>query len=162
MKRPDLKRIFFRLILKNSTPGGIALGAAIGAFIAVLPVYGLHTVLVVIAAIIVPPANKAAIFLGTNISLPPTLPFITWAGYELGRLILWGKFDPLTWSDFKNINLQKIASHYQPLFLGSVVLGLICAVIVYFITLLVVKGIKERRKNGRGARRKHKEIRKQG
>ncbi len=158
----QFKRLLIRLLLENSTPNGIALGAAIGAFIAVLPLYGLHTVLVVIAAIIVPPANKVAILLGTNISLPPTLPFITWAGYELGRLILWGKFDPLAWSDFKNITFQKIASRYQPLFLGSVVLGLICAVIVYFVTLLVVKGIKERRKNGRGAGRKNKEIRKQG
>lgn len=134
------------------------MGASIGAFIAVLPVYGLHTVLVVIAAIIVPPANKVAIFLGTNISLLPTLPFITWAGYELGRLILWGKFDPLTWSDLKNINFQKIACYYQPLFLGSIVLGLICAIIVYFITLFTVKGIRGRRGDGRKAGSKDKEI----
>ncbi len=152
------KRILLRLILKNSTPGGIALGAAIGAFIGILPVYGLHTILVIIAAIIVRPANKAAIFLGTNVSLPPTVPFITWAGYELGRVILWGRFDPLSWSDFKNITFQKISSHYQPLFLGSVLLGFICALITYFVTLFVVRGIKGRRKNGRRREHKDKEI----
>jgi len=154
LKIRNLKRIFLRLILENSTPGGIALGAAIGAFIAVLPVYGLHTVLVIIAAIIVPPANKAAIFLGTNISLPPTFPFITWAGYELGRFIFRGRFAPLAWSDFKNINLQKIADRYPPLFLGSVLLGFICAVIVYGITLLVIKRIN-RRRDGRRSGNKY-------
>ena len=133
------------------------MGAAIGAFIAILPVYGLHTVLVVIAAIIVPPANKAAIFLGTNISLPPTFPFITWAGYELGRFILPGRFAPLAWSDFKHISFQKIIDLYPPLFLGSVVLGLICAVIVYFIVLLTIKGIN-RRRHARKSRHKHQKI----
>ncbi len=152
------KRLLIQLILGNSTPNGIALGAAIGAFIGILPLYGLHTVLVVIAAIIVRPANKAAIFLGTNISLPPTVPFITWAGYELGRLILWGKFDPLTWSDFKNINFQKIAILYQPLFLGSVILGVICGLVVYSIVFFVVKRIKERKIHGKRAKHKHQEI----
>lgn len=141
----NLKIIFFRLLLGNSTPHGIALGIAIGAFIGILPLYGLHTVLVILAAIIVRPANKVAILLGTNVSLPPTVPFITWAGYEIGRFILWGRFDPLKWSDFKNISFQYILSHYAPLFLGSVILGLICALIIYIIVFFVVKGFKERR-----------------
>lgn len=158
MKRRSLKNILFRLILQNSTPGGIALGAAIGAFIAVLPVYGFHTILVIIAAIIVPPANKVAILLGTNISLPPTVPFITWGGYEIGRMLLPGRFDPLQLSDFKHITFQGIASRYQPLFLGSVILGVICAVGVYFLVFFVVKRIKERKKHGARARHKHKKI----
>jgi len=158
LKRRRLKNIFFRLILQNSTPAGIALGAAIGAFIGILPVYGLHTVLVVIAAIIVRPANKVAILLGTNISLPPTVPFITWAGYEIGRLILWGRFEPLHWSDFKHITFHNVISRYEPLFLGSVILGVICAVVVYCLIFLVVKRIKERKKHGAGAKRKHKKV----
>jgi len=148
--KSKFKTVLIRLLIDNSTPNGIALGAAIGAFIGVLPLYGLHTILVVIAAILVRPANKVAIFLGTNISLPPTLPFITWAGYELGRLILKGKFNPLSRSDFRNITFKNIASHYQPLFIGSVILGIFCAIAVYFFTYFVVRGIKERKGNGGG------------
>lgn len=140
-----IKRILIRLFTGNSTPHGIALGIAIGVFIGILPVYGLHTILVIIAAIIVRPANKFAILLGTNISLPPTVPFITWTGYEIGRFILKGRFEPLQWSDFKNISFKYITSHYEPLFLGSVILGIICALVIYFIVFFVVKGIKERR-----------------
>jgi len=148
--KSKFKKVVVVLLRQHSTPNGIALGLAVGAFIAILPLYGLHTVLVIIAALIVRPANKVAILLGTNISLPPTVPFITWAGYEIGRLILWGKFDPLTGADFKNISFQRIASHYQPLFLGSVVLGLICATVVYLIAYFIVRSIENRKQYGAG------------
>lgn len=151
------KKILVRLIRQHNSPHEIALGAGIGAFISVLPVYGLHTVLVVLAAIIVRPANKIAIFLGTNLSLPPTIPFITWAGYEIGRFILKRNLPPLDWGFFKNLTFQKITSFYQPLFLGSLVLGIVCAGVVYGLTFLAVKKVKEKNHHGSGS--KNKEIR---
>lgn len=143
------KRIAGRLLRLNNSPQEIALGVAIGVFIGILPVYGLHTVLVIIAAILVRSANKIAIFLGTSISLPPTIPPITWAGYEIGRHILKGRFEPLSWSVFKNITFQKICCYYQPLFLGSVILGIISAVIFYFLVLFMAKRLSLRKKRVR-------------
>ena len=151
------KKILVKLIRQHNSPHEIALGAGIGAFISVLPVYGLHTVLVVVAAIIVRPANKIAIFLGTNLSLPPTIPFITWAAYEIGRFILKKDLPPLDWGFFKNLTFQKITSFYQPLFLGSLVLGVVCATVVYSLTFFVVKKVKERSSHASG--NKNKEIR---
>ena len=151
------KKILDKLIREHNSPHEIALGAGIGAFISVLPVYGLHTVLVILAAIIVRPANKIAIFLGTNLSLPFTLPFITWAAYELGRLILKGNLSPLSWEFFKHLTLQKIISLYGPLFLGSLILGVICAIVVYGLTFFAVKKIKEKGNYAWGS--KNKEIR---
>jgi uncharacterized protein (TIGR03546 family) len=150
------KKILEQLIYQHSSPHEIALGVGIGVFICVLPLYGLHTVLVVLAAIIVKPANKIAIFLGTNLSLPPTLPFITWAGYEIGRFILKGNLPPLSWDFFKQLTMGKIVSLYWPLFLGSLVLGLICAPVIYAITYLVVRKIKGRNRHGSGS--KNKEV----
>jgi hypothetical protein len=150
------KEILNQLIRQHSRPQDIALGAAIGAYISVLPVYGLHTVLVIIAAVIVKPANKIAILLGTNLSLPITLPFITWAGYETGRFILKGSFPPLNWDFFHRLTFQKIISYYQPLFLGSLILGVICAIIVYGLTFWVVKIIRQRKRHGSGSN--YKEI----
>jgi hypothetical protein len=145
------KRILVKLIRQNSSPHEIALGAGIGAFISVLPIYGLHTVLVILAMFIVRPANKIAIFLGTNLSLPPTVPFITWAGYELGRFFLKGDFPAMSRDFFKHLTFQKVAQFYWPLFLGSLVLGLICAIIVYGLTYFVVKRIKHKKINGSGS-----------
>jgi len=143
------RKLAVRLLRLNNTPHEIALGVAIGVFIGILPLYGLHTVLVIIAAVLVRPANKIAIFLGTSISLPPTVPPITWAGYEIGRRILNQEFQPLSWSVFKNITFQKIYCYYQPLFLGSVVLGIICAVVFYFLVFFVAQKFILRRKLGR-------------
>lgn len=146
------KRFVVKLLRYNNTPREIALGIAIGVFIGTLPLYGLHTVLVVIAAFLVRPSNKIAIFLGTNVSLPPTIPFITWAGYEIGRLILWGSYDSLRWADFKSISWNKVLSLYRPLFLGSVVLGIVLGIIAYFLTYFLVSRWKARRKHGRAAK----------
>jgi uncharacterized protein (TIGR03546 family) len=133
------KKMAVRLLRMNNSPREIALGVAIGVFIGILPVYGLHTVLVIIAAIIIRSANKIAIFLGTSISLPPTIPPITWAGYEIGRHILNGEFEPLSWSVFKNITLEKAYTLYRPLFLGSVILGVFCALFFYLIAFFITK-----------------------
>lgn len=149
MKRKFKKKLVSLLRLNNSPPE-IALGIAIGVFIAILPVYGLHTILVIIAAIIVRPANKIAILLGTNISLPPTLPFITWTGYDIGRFFLKGDYPPLAWSDFTNITFEKILNYYPPLFLGSIILGIICATIFYLLTYFIVKKLKERKRQLKG------------
>jgi uncharacterized protein len=144
--KKKFKEIINRLLHLNNTPHEIALGCAIGVFIAILPVYGLHTVLVIIAALIIRPANKIAMLVGTNISLPPTLPFITWGGYEIGRAIFKNHSANLQWFDFKGITVQKILDFYPILFLGSVILGLICAVIAYFLTLFLVKRFHEKKK----------------
>jgi len=148
------KEILDKLVRQHNSPHEIALGAGIGAFISVLPVYGLHTVLVILAAFIVRPANKIAIFLGTNLSLPITLPFITWAAYEIGRFILKGNLPPLDWEFFKHLTFEKIVNLYGPLFLGSLILGVICAGVVYGITFLAVKRIKERNHHGAGSENK--------
>ena len=144
--KKKFKETIAHLLKLNNTPREIALGTAIGVFIAILPVYGLHTLLVVIAALLIKPANKIAILLGTNVSLPPTVPFITWIAYEIGRFILKGKFDPLTFASFKNITWEKIVSHYQPLFIGSVILGIFCAALAYLLTYFLVKRFKNKRK----------------
>lgn len=143
--KSKIKRTIVKLLRLNNSPPEIALGVSIGVFIAILPVYGLHTVLVIIAAILVRPANKIAILAGTNISLPPTLPFITWAGYEIGRVLLKNGYPSLSWSDFKNVNFQKILNIYPTLFIGSVILGLLCAFLFYFLTLYFVIKFKEKR-----------------
>jgi len=142
--RKKIKEALVHFIKEHSTPCEIAFGVAIGAFIAILPLYGLHTVLVIIALFLIPSANKIAILLGTNVSLPPTIPFITWAGYEIGRFILRKDYPDLNKAYFKHLNLEAIKTIYYPLFIGSVVLGLICAVILYVITWLIVKRIKEK------------------
>ena len=140
-----IKELISKLIKLNSTPGGIALGVSIGVFIAITPLYGFHTLMVIIAAFLVPGVNKIAILLGTNVSLPPTLPFITWGGYEIGRFILRKNYPPLDYAYFSHITFQAAKDLYYPLFIGSLILGVFTAVIFYFIALIITKRIYRKR-----------------
>jgi len=147
MKIKNIKRVFIRLLRYNATPHGIALGVAIGVFIAILPVYGLHTILMILAAILIPSTNKIAIFIGTNISFVLTFPFITWGGYEIGRLVLSKDYPALSWSYFSHMDFRMFKEFYYPLFIGSFILALILAAIFYFIAFLVVsQWLKGRKK----------------
>jgi len=134
------------LLKFNASPHGIALGVAIGVFIGVLPVYGLHTVLMVLAAILIPSTNKIAIFIGTNISLLPTIPLITWGGYEIGRFILVKDYPDLSWAYFSRMDFQMFKEFYYPLFIGSFFLGLILALLFYFIVFCIAAQWFKRRK----------------
>ena len=141
----ELKEKLLHLLKENNTPHGIALGTALGVFISTLPVYGLHTALVVIAAVVVPRANKLAILLGTNFSIPPTLPFITWGGYEVGRRVLSKDYAPLNLAYFHHFTFKKLGEFYYPLFVGSVIMGLVFSVVTYAVTLYISTKIKEKR-----------------
>lgn len=158
MKR-KFKEIFSALLHLNNTPHEIALGTAIGVFIAILPLYGFHTLLVVIAALLIRRANKIAILAGTNISLPPTVPFITWTAYDIGRFILaGGRYAPLSWEYFKGITFKEAIRLYPPLFLGSLILGAVCAVIFYFLAYFFTKRFKEKRAHAKPASGNYKEV----
>ena len=141
-----IKETLKNLIRQHNSAQEIALGVSLGVFIAILPVYGLHTIMVIIAGILVRRSNKIAILVGTNISIPPTFPFITWTGYDIGRLVLQNNYPPLSWIYFKQFSFQRIFEFYWPLFLGSVVLGIILAVIFYFVTFFLIKMWRRKRR----------------
>jgi len=142
------KEIIVRLLKSDNSPTEIALGVSLGVFIAILPLYGFHTMLVILFALLVPHANKIAILLGTNISLPPTVPFITWAGYEIGRYFFAKEYPPLTPGYFKHINFQAIKESYPVLFLGSLILGTAAAVTFYLLTWCITKRIEHKKRHG--------------
>jgi len=147
LEKLTLKERFFRLLKLNNSPPEIAIGVAIGVFIAILPVYGLHTILVIITALLIKRVNKIAILLGTSISTTLTFPFVTWGGYNLGRLILGNNYPPLQWQTFKHFSYKTILNFYYPLFIGSLIMALALAVVFYFIAFWFMQIRKKKLKN---------------
>ena len=144
-KLKEIIAVLIKLLKEHHDPHGIALGVAIGSFIGILPVYGLHTILCVIALFLIPRANKLAILLGTNISLPPTVPTITWTAYDIGRILLINKhYPPLSWEYLKSFKISRISEFYYPLFIGSVVLGLLVAVVLYLISRIIADQLRKK------------------
>jgi uncharacterized protein len=138
-ERLTIKDRLRRLWRMNNAPQDISLGVAIGAFISILPVYGLHTILALGAAFAIKRVNKIAVLLGTNVSTFVTFPFITWIAYDIGRMIMHNGYPPLTWHAFRTFSYRTLLDIYYPLFIGSVILGLVVGCLFYFLTLWFVK-----------------------
>ncbi len=143
MTAAAIKRKILALVRLNNTPHEIAFGTAIGVFIGITPLYGFHTILVILLAMLIPRANRIAILSGSNISIPPTAPFISWAGYEIGRFILKEDYPAIIPASLKGITYKEIESILFPLFAGSFVLGLIGSFICYFAVLVIIKKIRK-------------------
>lgn len=139
-----LKALFLKLVNLNNTPREIASGTAIGVFIGITPLYGFHTILVLIFAMLVPRTNKIAILAGSNLSNPLSAPFISWAGYSIGKFVLGDQYPGLHWSMLRNITYSDIKHLLYPLFLGSTLLGIVCMVLVYFLILHLVNKFRGR------------------
>jgi hypothetical protein len=144
LKRPTLKARVLDLWQSHSSPHEIALGMAIGVFIGITPFYGFHILTAILTAFIMKRVNKLAIFLGMNISLPPTIPFITWAGYRIGRQILGSAYPPLGWDYFKDFSYREYFHFFYALMIGSLVLGAVLSGLIYFLTLWFVKSRRAR------------------
>jgi len=137
-ERATLKARFLSLWRKHSSPHEIALGMAIGVFIGITPFYGLHIITAIITSLVMKRVNALAIFLGMNISLPPTIPFITWAGYRIGREMLGSAYPPLEWDYFRHFSYGSFFHFFYALMVGSLVLGVVLSTLVYFLTLWFV------------------------
>ena len=138
-ERVTLKDRLRRLWRMHNSPEDIALGVGIGAFISILPVYGLHTVLALGAAFAIKRVNKIAVLLGTNVSTVVTFPFITWIAYDIGRFFLHSSgYAPLTWHAFRTFSYKTLLDIYYPLFIGSVILGFFTGVAFYYMTFWFV------------------------
>lgn len=121
-------------------PDRLALAFAIGVFVAFTPTIGLHTISAFFLAWAFR-VNKAVTFSGTLISNPytviPMYGISLWFGSKLlGQRI---GFD----IDLKNLSLWNLWGEFKPLllplFLGTTVLGIISAIISYFILYYLIK-----------------------
>jgi uncharacterized protein (DUF2062 family) len=133
-----LKDYIIRFSSKGLSTNEIAFGIALGNFVGFIPVIGTHTIVAIGLAYILR-LNTLVVLLGTQISNPISYPFQLFATAEVGSLILHGKFLDIKFS--KDIGYY--LDHYVwPIFLGSLVLGIIVSGLSYFL----VRGFLRRRK----------------
>ena len=137
-----IKRLFR---LKGNTHS-IALGAALGASIAITPLFGLQLILTFILDILLK-ANIAASMLFTMIGNPLTFPFIWFVDYKLGSIILSNTtINSSAFSNsistiktaFKNSDWSTISEYIisilYPMLIGGTIIAIITGIIIYKIT----------------------------
>ena len=144
----------------SASPHKIALGFACGAFASFTPFVGFHFITAGIIAWLCRGSILASA-LGTSVGNPLTFPFIWWATYNLGGLILgyehrgeihielprglfWQLFtDPAGfWHEFWHV----MGPILTPMLVGSIPLGALCGAVVYFLARPAVERYQERRR----------------
>jgi uncharacterized protein (DUF2062 family) len=88
LRKNGVKRFIVEDIIgSNDSPRKKASSIALGIFIGLTPLWGLHTLIVLFLAIALN-LNKTIAFTFSNISIPPFIPFILFAGFQMGNYIL--------------------------------------------------------------------------
>ena len=146
-----LRRAWSEVLRLETTPHAIGLGLATGVFVAFLPVLGVQMLVAMVIAW-AGRANVGAAVLGTWAGNPLTWP-VMWVGSYLLGLMLLGETAPMTVEELQRTltHLAETSSFQpdplrmmdaagkllwpilKPLFVGSLVLGLISGSALYFI-----------------------------
>jgi len=131
----------YRVLGINDTPHRIALGVAVGMFVAWTPTVGIQMVLTAFIAAMLG-ANKVVGLPWVWISNPATMLPIYYWNYRIGRLMLGGDWPPLRlrkvvrtegwWQKFW-VLLHETVVVAWPLWMGSLIVAAATAVPTYFI-----------------------------
>jgi uncharacterized protein (DUF2062 family) len=128
----------------NGEPHYIAMGMAIGVFIGITPTIPFHTILAVLIAFICR-GSKPAAMVGVWFSNPLTIPLFYYASYKAGNFIL-GKTMPFDQKYDSILELAKIGFETTIAMLtGGVVIGIIPAILSYFITKKIFMKIRSKK-----------------
>ena len=135
--REAIKSRFHRLVSIDEPPHRISLAFAIGVFIAFSPTIGFHTISAVAAAWLFK-MNRAVIIAGSLVSNPWTIVFVYGASICFGSFILQNGNSCFIKSIGKNELMAYTKTMLMPYLTGTIVLGIIMALISYFLLYMVL------------------------
>ena len=130
------KKFFLFLLKENTTPELLAISAAIGSLLAVLPLISCHT-LVILYVCIRLKLNKIMALAIQNLYMPPVTPFLC---IELGYFMRHGDF--LREASLRTI-VHELPYRFWEWLLGSLVIAPIAAVLSGLITYVTAKRLQK-------------------
>ncbi len=139
--RRRLQYFYWRLVRLQGRPEKLARGLACGVFAGLFPFFGSQTLLAVLLAFIFR-GNKILALVGPWISNPFTSIPIYAFNFHVGKWLL-NDHSPTemslrSWEDIKELGIEII----WPLFVGCVAVGLICAIVSYFLGLWLIHRVR--------------------
>jgi uncharacterized protein (DUF2062 family) len=152
----DITRLYkfikLKLLRHSATPEELATSFAVGAFIGILPTFGLASILSILAAIFLK-IPKIPCFLGTLIANPWTAPVFYTFSWKIGNYF----FDVNPRDVFSGVGLRElmpvhifvsnVIQIYKPLLTGGFIIALPGSIVIYYLILFfLIKFKKIRRK----------------
>jgi len=142
IKKKGIKKFLAEDVIGSSdSPRKKALSIALGLFVGLSPFWGLQTLIVIGAAFLFR-LNKAIAFAFSNISLPPLIPFILYAGVQVGIWVTGEENFFSTENIMDNLVALKGLKTY---FIGSLVLAAIISVLAGLIAYLTLSQMAKRK-----------------
>ena len=138
MRIKNFKEKLRELLQYNEPSDRLALSFALGGFIAFTPTLGLHLPTTLVLAWIMR-LNKLMAVLGSALNNPWTFMPICGSSMWIG-LKIWPvtKETTINWSNLSIQNLAMLKSYILPFVIGSTLLGLVFAVVAYFVSLHLI------------------------
>lgn len=158
LRRHSLSRLirlaYLRLLRLQDKPEVVAKGLAVGVFTGCFPFFGMQSLLALLFAAVFR-GSKVAALAATWISNPLTSVPLYIFNYKIGKLLLGTKdtvLPPLTLESFTAF--KELGSTFAiTLLTGSLVVGIIMAVITYFYGLAILERLHTRTIRRRSIRR---------
>jgi glycosyltransferase involved in cell wall biosynthesis len=131
-------KVLKMLLLENATPEGLALSAAVGVFLAVLPILFAHTLVILYVSMRLK-LNKVVSLNVQHLAMPPFVPALC---IEVGYFMRHGRW--LTDLSFATV-FQQFSSRLYEWLLGSLIIAPLFAVLIgaaVFVTATVIQKIR--------------------
>ncbi|MFH1260150.1 MAG: DUF2062 domain-containing protein [Elusimicrobiota bacterium] len=126
-----------KLLIEHSTPSGLAASAFVGIFLAVLPIFGLHSAAILYVTTKLH-LNKIMALAIQNICIPPFVPMIC---VEIGYYLRFGRWlTVISWETFGPQLPQRIMEW----FLGSLIVAPVLSFIVGVTVFLSARILKKK------------------
>lgn len=144
-REKGFKRFFLEDLLHSAdTPLKKSLSVALGIWVGLSPLWGFQTITVLFLAVVLR-LNKLIAFAFSNISIPPLIPFIIYAGILVGSALAGAPTDTAFHGGGFDAYRQFIQQHLKEYLIGSLVLGTLAALVFGLGSYLVLKGVKRMR-----------------
>lgn len=124
------------------SPGRFAGSIALGLFVGCLPIYGAHFLLCASLGVALR-LDVLVSYAAAHISIPPLIPFLLFLSAQLGSLLLHGQWLVLSVDDFRAKDVVQVG---MALGVGSVLLGLLLALLGGGLSFLVASWLARRRR----------------
>jgi predicted LPLAT superfamily acyltransferase/uncharacterized protein (DUF2062 family) len=140
--------VILSLLNSHRSPWKMALAVGLGVLIGCTPFYGFHTLIVAIVSFLFR-LNAPLLWIGSQISIPPLLPFLIIGSMIFGQFFFPKQEVEITWSTLSNLNFNSLFKFAEINFLqwlqGSLILGFILGLMVGLLILFLNFFLKLRR-----------------
>jgi glycosyltransferase involved in cell wall biosynthesis len=128
------------ILLAHDTNLNIALAIALGIFMGIVPIWGFQLITAIALAHLFR-LSKFIVIVAANISIPPMIPFILYASYVTGGIVL-GTGALISFSG--DLTIRSFENNLLQYIIGSIVFAFILAIFAGLISFIILKCFRKK------------------